>query len=94
MIFVNVMHKRRYNQNHKNVEFVVNNFVFLRLHVDYIIFDLINKKLNQQRVDSFKILVKMSILIYKLNLSSIMQIHSIISITQLKLAQSSNNDSY
>ena len=62
--FVNVMHKLRYDFIYKNVKLIVNNYVFLRLHVDYIIFEFSNKKLNQQRVDSFKILKKFDILIY------------------------------
>ena len=56
IVFVNVMHKLRYDFIYKNIKLIVNNYVFLLLHVDYIIFELLNKKLNQQRVDFFKIL--------------------------------------
>ena len=91
MTFVNVMHKLRYDVNHVVVNIKIKNKVFLRLHVDYIIFDLINEKLSQQRVEFFKILVKVDILAYKLELSFIMQIHSVISIAQLKLASKDAN---
>ena len=58
------MHKLRYDFTHKNVKLIVNNYVFFRLHVDYIIFERSNKKFNQQRVNSFKILKKINVLIY------------------------------
>ena len=94
IVFVNVMHKLRYDFIHKNIKLTINDYVFLRLHVDYIIFELSNKKLSQQRVDSFKILKKSDILIYRLKLFFVMQIHFIIFITQLKLVSTFEDDFY
>ena len=88
MIFVNVMNKARYDLHHKTITSMieVEFMIYLRLHQKYIISKLINKKLFNQRVDLFKIIevVDKSKQIYRLKLSSIMKIHSIISITQLK----------
>ena len=94
MIFANVMHKRRYDQTHTNIQLKIENYVYLELYFDYIISDLNNHKLSQQRVDSFKIIEKIDTLTYRFELSSIMQIHFVIFIAQLKSASSSNNDSY
>ena len=94
IVFVNVIHKLRYDFAHKNIILTINDYVFLRLHVDYIIFELSNKKLSQQRVDSFKILRKINILVYRLQLSFVMKIHSMIFIVQLKFASTFNNNFY
>lgn len=78
--FANVMHKLRYDKMHKNMKLKIEDYAFLRLYAKYIISRLINKKLSQQRVDFFKILEKIDYLAYRLELSSIMRIHPIISI--------------
>ena len=57
-----------------------NSFVYLRLYHEYIIFDIKNKKLLQQRVNFFKILQKIDLLIYRFELSSIIIIHFVVSI--------------
>ena len=88
------MHKRRYDETHIDIQFKIDDYVFFKLHVDYIIFDLSNHKFNQQRVDSFKIINKVDTLTYRLELLSVMQIHLVIFIAQLKFASSLNNDSY
>lgn len=92
--FVNVMHKLRYNKMHKNMKLKIEDYAFLRLHAKYIISRLINKKLSQQRVNLFKTLKKIDYFAYRLELSSIVRIHSIISIAQLKFALSFANDLY
>ena len=94
MIFANVMHKRRYDQTHINIQLKIESYVFLELYFDYIISDLSNHKLSQQRVDSFKIIEKIDTLTYRFELPSVMQIHFVIFIAQLKFASSSNNDLY
>ena len=59
--------------------------IYLRLHQGYTIFDLFNKKLFNQRVGFFKILKTIdNNQTYRLQLFSIMRIHSMIFITQLK----------
>ena len=71
IIFVNIIKKLRYNVVYINIEFVVNDYVYLCLYNNYTIFDFINCKLNQQRIDFFKILKKINILIYCFKLSLI-----------------------
>ena len=80
IIFVNVIKKLQYNAVYINIKFVIDNYVYLYLYNNYTIFDFNNRKLNQQQVNSFKILKKIDILIYCFELLSIIQIHSIISI--------------
>ena len=81
IVFVNVMHKRRYDNMHFDVKLIVDDYAYIRLFADYTIFDLTSYKLSQQRVDSFKIFEKIDTLTYRLKLPSIMRIHLVISIT-------------
>ena len=53
---------------------------YLRLHHEYGISNLNNRKLHYQKIDSFQILEKMKSLIYRLKFSLIIKIHFIISI--------------
>ena len=94
IVFANVMHKRRYDQTHINIQLKIEDYAFLELYFDYIIFDLNNHKFSQQRVDFFKITKKIDTLTYRFELSFVMQIHLVIFIAQLKFASSSNSDSY
>lgn len=74
------MYKRRYDNTHIDifVKLTINNYVYFRFFNDYTISDLNNHKLNQQRIESFKILIKIDILVYRFELFSIINIHSII----------------
>ena len=94
MTFVNIMRKLRYDAKHIDFELIVGGYVYLCFYNDYTISDLINRKLNQQRVGFFKILKKIGTLIYRLELSFVMKIYSIIFITQLKSSSALNADSY
>ena len=91
MIFVNVVNKIKYDQFHCSIKLQSKSITYLRLHQRYTILDLSNKKLFNQRVESFKIMKKIETLIYKLELSEIMKIHSVILIAQLKFATSDAN---
>ena len=84
MIFVNVFNKTRYDEIHKILKLNIDDKMYLRLHQDYTILDLINHKLSKQRVEFFLIIEKVDNLIFRLQLSSIMKIHSVIFIAQLK----------
>ena len=59
--------------------------IILKLHHKYYVSDVKNKKLSIQQVEYFSIKQQVSSLIYKLDLSLNMKIHSVISITNLKL---------
>ena len=60
--------------------------MYLQLFHDYIISELINRKLLNQCVDSFHIIEWINQLAYQLKLSSIMRIHPVVSIAQLEPA--------
>ena len=90
--FANAINKSRYDQIHRVMKLTSEFLIYLRLHQDYTIFDLFNKKLFNQRVDSFKILKTVdNNQIYCFQLSFIMKIHSVIFITQLKSITSDSN---
>ena len=85
MTFANAINKSRYDQAHRVMKLTSKSLIYLRLHQDYTIFDLFNRKLFNQRVDSFKILKTIdNNQIYHFQLLLIMRIHSMIFITQLK----------
>ena len=92
MIFANVVMKVRYDKSHKLITIKLDNNVYLWLHHEYEISDVENRKLTLQRVKSFKVLkMILNDLVCRLTLSSIMKIHSIISIAQLKLTLEDQN---
>ena len=86
IIFAQMNVKYYYDRKHQLMFMKINDYVHIRLHHDYDIsfIVILNKKLNQQYVDLFKILKKMKRLIYRLKLFTHWRIHSILSITQLK----------
>ena len=94
MAFANVMRKLRYDAKHIGLELAVGGYVYLCLYNGYTISGLINRKLNQQRVGSFKILEKIGTLVYRLELPLVMKIHSVISIAQLESFSASDADPY
>ena len=93
MIFVNVLNKIRYDAIHKTLKFKIDDKMYLRLHHDYIIFDLFNHKLSKQRVKFFFIIEKIDNFAFRLQLFFVMKIHFIVSIAQLK-SITSNFDFY
>ena len=81
MIFANVFNKIKYDVVYETINIKIGDRVYLRLHQNYIISKLINYKLSHQRVGFFEILKRIEKLTFRLRLSFIMKIHSIISIT-------------
>ena len=97
MTFANAVNKTRYNKTHRIMKLTSKSMIYLRLHQNYIISNLFNKKLFNQRIDSFKILKTISNnQTYRLKLSSIIKIHLVVFIAQLKSITFSllNSDSY
>ena len=85
MTFANAFNKTYYDQLHHVMKLTSKSLIYLCFHQDYTILDLFNKKLFNQRVDFFKILKTIdNNQIYLLQLFSIMRIHSMIFIAQLK----------
>ena len=78
MIFVNVIKKFRYDVKHIELKLTIKKYVYLCFYDDYIISNLTNRKLNQQRIKFFEILKKIKIFAYRFKLLLIMQIHSMI----------------
>ena len=84
MIFAIAFSKARYDAVHKTIEIQIDDKIYFRLHQEYTILDLINHKLFNQKMKSFSILEKIDNLVFRFQLSSMMKIHSIIFIVQLK----------
>ena len=82
--FVNVLNKVRYDAIHKTLKFKIDDKMYLRLHHDYIIFDLFNHKLSKQRVKFFFVIEKIDNFVFRLQLFFVMKIHFVVSIAQLK----------
>ena len=84
IVWANMIIKFNYDRRHTSLNLKKSFFVYLRLHHEYIIFDIKSKKLSQQRIDFFKILQKISTFAYRFELSSIMIIHFVVSIAMLE----------
>src|SRR5204862_2013991 len=82
-----------YDKHHILLLLNSDDLVMLKLHHKYHVSDVKNKKLSIQQVRHFSIKQQVSFLIYKLDLSSNMKIHSVISVTNLK-SLSSDKDFY
>ena len=82
--FVNVLNKTRYDAMHKTLKFKIDDKMYLRLHHNYIIFDLFNHKLSKQRVKSFSIIEKIDNLTFRLQLLFVMKTHFVVLIAQLE----------
>lgn len=70
LVFVNINYKRHYDRKHQSLFLKFGEYALLKLHKKYFIsftLDMI-KKLTQQFVRSFKILVKVERLIYRLEI--------------------------
>ena len=93
LTFANIIIKVYYNKSHKSLRLFKDNIIYLHLHYDYKILEINNRKLYYQSIDSFKILKKIKILIYRLELFSIINIYLVISIAQLE-SISSKKDLY
>ena len=88
IVFANIIAKAYYDDSHKNLSVSRESSIYLRLHYEYKISKVKNYKLHNQRVDLFKILDKVKRLIYRLDLSSLIKIHPVISVAQLEPARS------
>src|SRR5436190_11870657 len=85
--------KHHYNKHHIFLLLNSDDLVMLKLHHKYHVSDVKNKKLSIQQIRHFSIKQQVFSLVYKLDLSSNMKIHSVISVTNLKLL-SSGKDFY
>ena len=81
MIFANALNKVKYDVVHEVVNIKVDDRVYLRLYQNYIILKLIIYKLLHQRIDFFTVFKKIDKFVFRLQFSSVMKIHSMISVT-------------
>ena len=85
--------KNCYDRHHISLLLNFRDLVTLKLHHEYHILSVKNKKLFIQQVDCFFIKQQISSLAYELKLSANMKIHSVMSVINLK-SVSSEKDSY
>ncbi len=90
--FANVAMKIRLDSTRKQLNLNVENYVYLKLHKEYTQPGLTNRKFSKQRLESVKILEKVGKLVYKLDISTIWKIHSVIFVIHLE--SDSGTDSY
>src|SRR5947199_10262711 len=83
--------KNQYNRHHISLLLNSEDLVTLKLHHEYHVSDVKNKKLVIQQVDCFSIKQQILSLAYKLKLSANMKIHSMIFITNLESVSSDKN---
>ena len=91
MTFVVAFSKFRYDVVYQALNIKIKNKIYFRLYQDYIISNLFNHKLFHQRIKFFTILEKIDNFVFRFQLSSIMKIHSIIFIAQLKSITKKSN---
>ena len=82
------MSKTRYDRIYKKISSKIHFdiMMYLRLYSRYTIFELFNKKLFYQRIESFKVveIINKNRQVFRLKLSSTMKIYSVIFVIQLK----------
>ena len=86
--------KFHYDRKHQSLYIKPSDYAFIQFHKEYNIFSTINKKIDQQYVDLFLIIEKMSNLIYRLAIPDNWRINLIFSVTQLKICPTSDDDFY
>src|SRR5436190_20278620 len=83
--------KNHYNKYHISLLLNFRNLVILKLHYEYHIFSIKNKKLFIQQVDCFSVKQQISSLAYELKLSANMKIYSMMLIINFKSVSSEEN---
>src|SRR5881394_2660608 len=85
--------KNHYNRCHISLLFNFRNLIMLKLHHEYHVSDVKNKKLFIQQVECFFVKQQISLLAYELKFSANMKIHSVMSVINFK-SVSSEEDLY
>src|SRR5436305_9683730 len=85
--------KNCYDKHHISLLLNSEDLVILKLHHEYHVSDVKNKKLFIQQVDHFSVKQQISSLAYELKLPANMKIHSVMSVINLK-SVSSGEDLY
>ena len=92
--FAQMINKYYYDRKHQFLFMKIDDYALIKLHHDYNIstIEILDKKLSQQYIDSFKIFEKIDNLTYRLKFSNHWRIHFVLFIIQLKFVFSSMND--
>src|SRR5437763_7431458 len=83
--------KNQYDRCYISLLLNSKDLIMLKLHHEYYVSDVKNKKLFIQQVDCFFIKQQISLLAYELKLSANMKIHSMISIINFESVSSEKN---
>src|SRR5437762_11029851 len=83
--------KNQYDRHHIFLLLNFRDLVMLKLHHEYCVSDIKNKKLFIQQVECFSVKQQISSLAYELKLSANMKIHSMMSVINLKSVSSEKN---
>src|SRR5436190_24354016 len=83
--------KNCYNKHHISLLLNFRNLIILKLHHEYCVLNVKNKKLFIQQVDCFSVKQQISSLAYELKLSANMKIHSVMSAINFKSVLSEKN---
>src|SRR5947207_6291426 len=83
--------ENHYNKHHISLLLNFKDLVILKLHHEYHVSSIKNKKLFIQQVDYFSVKQQISSLTYELKLSANMKIYSVMSIINLKSVSSKKN---
>ena len=94
IVFAAIQIKHYYNKTHQSHFFKSGNMINLQLHCEYILSEILNKKLEQQFIDSIQVLEQIDCLVYQLDISHMWKIHNVIFIAHLKSGSSKKDDSY
>ncbi|SLM37280.1 reverse partial [Lasallia pustulata] len=84
--FANLLAKLQYNKHHRPLLMEVGDEVFIKLHKGYTLPSVTNQKLSNQRAGPLKIVKKIGLLAYRLDIPVNWKIHRVISVAQLEPA--------
>src|SRR5947207_5092376 len=83
--------KNHYDRHHISLLLNLRNLITLKLHHEYCVSNIKNKKLFIQQVDCFSVKQQISSLTYELKLLANMKIHSMMSIINFEFVLSKKN---
>ncbi|SLM34971.1 transposon tf2-1 polyprotein [Lasallia pustulata] len=89
--FANLLAKLQYDKHHRPLSMEVGDEVFIKLHKGYTLPSVTNRKLSNQRAGPLKIVKKIGLLAYRLDIPVNWKIHPVISVAQLEPAPKGND---
>ncbi|SLM35378.1 reverse partial [Lasallia pustulata] len=89
--FANLLAKLQYDKHHRPLSMEVGDEVFIKLHKGYTLPLVTNWKLSNQRAGPLKIVEKIGLLAYRLDIPVNWKIHPVISVAQLEPAPKGND---